>query len=349
MADVFCNHCGHRNPPGRQLLLVVRRAARARRRATDHDHVRTGRRRRRRPTTRSRSTSTSCPPASGMLVVDAGPERRARGSPLDEDVVTAGRHPDSDIFLDDITVSRRHAEIAATAERLRGRATSARSTAPTSTGSGSRRRRCTDGDELQIGKFKLRLPRRAGGVSAADGRPRPPVHRRGPEPPPGRVPDVTISKIRFLESQGLLDPERTPSGYRKFYDADIERLRWILRQQRENFLPLKVIKDRLEEAPPAAGRRPPDEPAGDRPSGRRRPVAGEGAGRRRSGWPTRPESPPPGRRRSSPPSAPAPAAAAPRPTAPTSGAAARPRLEPARRRADRRSASPGPSWRRPAA
>ncbi len=59
-------------------------------------------------------------------------------------------------------------------------------------------------------------------------------------------PDVTISKIRFLESQGLLDPERTASGYRKFYPADIERLRWILRQQRENFLPLKVIKDRLE-------------------------------------------------------------------------------------------------------
>jgi len=62
-------------------------------------------------------------------------------------------------------------------------------------------------------------------------------------------PDVTISKIRFLESQGLIDPERTPSGYRKFYDADIDRLRWILRQQRENFLPLKVIKDRLDEVP----------------------------------------------------------------------------------------------------
>ena len=58
-------------------------------------------------------------------------------------------------------------------------------------------------------------------------------------------PDITISKIRFLESQGLLDPERTPSGYRKFYDADIDRLRWILRQQREHFLPLKVIKGRL--------------------------------------------------------------------------------------------------------
>ncbi|HET9729035.1 MAG TPA: MerR family transcriptional regulator [Acidimicrobiia bacterium] len=59
--------------------------------------------------------------------------------------------------------------------------------------------------------------------------------------------DVTISKIRFLESQGLIDPERTPSGYRKFYPADVERLRFILREQRENFLPLKVIKDRLDE------------------------------------------------------------------------------------------------------
>ena len=58
-------------------------------------------------------------------------------------------------------------------------------------------------------------------------------------------PDLTISKIRFLESQGLLDPERTPSGYRKFYDQDVDRLRWILRQQREQYLPLKVIKGRL--------------------------------------------------------------------------------------------------------
>src|SRR3954463_16310282 len=67
----------------------------------------------------------------------------------------------------------------------------------------------------------------------------------------GEFPDVTISKIRFLESQGLIDPERTPSGYRKFYEGDIDRLRWILVQQREHFLPLKVIKDRL--ADPEAG------------------------------------------------------------------------------------------------
>jgi DNA-binding transcriptional MerR regulator len=66
-------------------------------------------------------------------------------------------------------------------------------------------------------------------------------------------PDITISKIRFLESQGLVDPERTPSGYRKFYPADVERLRFILRQQREHFLPLKVIKDRLDEVDRAGG------------------------------------------------------------------------------------------------
>jgi DNA-binding transcriptional MerR regulator len=59
-------------------------------------------------------------------------------------------------------------------------------------------------------------------------------------------PDVTISKIRFLESQGLIEPERTASGYRKFYDTDIELLRCILREQKDNFLPLRVIKDRLD-------------------------------------------------------------------------------------------------------
>ncbi|MEX0875301.1 MAG: MerR family transcriptional regulator [Actinomycetota bacterium] len=61
-------------------------------------------------------------------------------------------------------------------------------------------------------------------------------------------PDVTVSKIRFLESEGLIEPERTSSGYRKFTDSDIERLRFILRLQREHFLPLKVIRERLDES-----------------------------------------------------------------------------------------------------
>ena len=74
-------------------------------------------------------------------------------------------------------------------------------------------------------------------------------------------PDVTISKIRFLESQGLIEPERTPSGYRKFYEHDVDLLRAILHEQKENFLPLKVIRDRIEsgtiETDPTGGRTPP--------------------------------------------------------------------------------------------
>jgi DNA-binding transcriptional MerR regulator len=58
-------------------------------------------------------------------------------------------------------------------------------------------------------------------------------------------PDITISKIRFLEAEGLIEPERTPSGYRKFYGHDVERLKAILRMQRDEYLPLKVIKERL--------------------------------------------------------------------------------------------------------
>nr|WP_280263971.1 MerR family transcriptional regulator [Nocardia wallacei] len=59
-------------------------------------------------------------------------------------------------------------------------------------------------------------------------------------------PDITISKIRFLESEGLISPERTPSGYRRFSVADVERLRFILTAQRDQYLPLKVIKEQLE-------------------------------------------------------------------------------------------------------
>jgi DNA-binding transcriptional MerR regulator len=59
-------------------------------------------------------------------------------------------------------------------------------------------------------------------------------------------PDVTISKIRFLEAEGLIDPQRTPSGYRKFTSVDLERLRYVLLAQRDAYLPLKVIKENLD-------------------------------------------------------------------------------------------------------
>jgi DNA-binding transcriptional MerR regulator len=58
-------------------------------------------------------------------------------------------------------------------------------------------------------------------------------------------PDITISKIRFLEDQGLVQPDRTPSGYRKFSGSDVARLRYVLSQQRDHYLPLRVIKEQL--------------------------------------------------------------------------------------------------------
>jgi DNA-binding transcriptional MerR regulator len=78
----------------------------------------------------------------------------------------------------------------------------------------------------------------------------------------GDFPDVTISKIRYLESEQLVHPQRTPSGYRKFSLADVARLRYVLAAQRDQYLPLRVIKeqlDALDRGAPAAGA----EPGGD--------------------------------------------------------------------------------------
>ena len=58
-------------------------------------------------------------------------------------------------------------------------------------------------------------------------------------------PDLTVSKVRFLEAQGLVTPGRSPSGYRMFTDDDVDRLRYVLSEQRDHFLPLKVIKSKL--------------------------------------------------------------------------------------------------------
>jgi DNA-binding transcriptional MerR regulator len=67
-------------------------------------------------------------------------------------------------------------------------------------------------------------------------------------------PDISISKIRYLEDEGLLQPRRTQGGYRLFSEADLERLQRILRLQRDEFLPLRVIKDELD-APGATERK----------------------------------------------------------------------------------------------
>lgn len=79
-------------------------------------------------------------------------------------------------------------------------------------------------------------------------------------------PEVTVSKIRFLEAEGLVEPRRSPSGYRKFDIGDVERLGYVLRMQRDHYLPLKVIREHLaalargEQPPLPVQRRDPPEP-----------------------------------------------------------------------------------------
>lgn len=97
-------------------------------------------------------------------------------------------------------------------------------------------------------------------------------------------PDISISKIRFLESEGLVAPERAPSGYRRYAESDIDRLRYILRMQRDHYLPLKVIRENLAlmdrgieppsiETPSAIAANPaPATPEPTAPTGKRRPM-----------------------------------------------------------------------------
>lgn len=75
-------------------------------------------------------------------------------------------------------------------------------------------------------------------------------------------PDVSISKIRFLEAEGLITPERTASGYRRFTEEDLRRLRYVLAAQRDQYLPLRVIKDHLDAID--RGLQPPDLPGAPR-------------------------------------------------------------------------------------
>src|SRR5437764_326894 len=109
------------------------------------------------------------------------------------------------------------------------------------------------------GASLVRAHRRS--LSAVPGRPWRSCAGRGMRAAPGRAylgigavlallraefPDVSVSKIRFLEHEGLIQPARSPSRYRKFAPADVERLRYILTAQRDQYLPLRVIKDQLD-------------------------------------------------------------------------------------------------------
>ena len=268
----FCSQCGTRlvTPTSRDpARRGSRRASRPRRSPSGSAATRS------RPRTDSsapstRPRSTRCPPGTRCSSCSAAPASGSRFL-LDADVVDAGRHPDSEIFLDDVTVSRRHAEFHRTGDTF----------TVSDVGQPQRHLRQPRPDRLGRSSPTATRSRSAStawcsspGTRAADGvRPLTPAAsgRAGAAPRArmniGQVlerlrpdfPGITIPKIRFLEDKGLIKPERTPAGYRKFSHDDVERLRYVLRMQRDHYLPLKVIGEHLDaidrglEPPPIEG------------------------------------------------------------------------------------------------
>ena len=152
MTDVFCNQCGHRNPQNANFCSSCGAALEPERK--DETATLTAVEAVVDPSDDDVSFSLDeLPEGAGLLVVKRGPGAGSRFT-LDTDVTLAGRHPDSDIFLDDITVSRRHAEIIRSGEGYQVR------DAGSLNGTYVNRERIeeaplTNGDELQIGAFKL--------------------------------------------------------------------------------------------------------------------------------------------------------------------------------------------------
>jgi DNA-binding transcriptional MerR regulator len=144
---------------------------------------------------------------------------------------------------------------------------------------------------------KAPSPGGGGGGEAAPGR------REPRDPPTGTMSigevlailkpefaDITVSKIRFLEGAGLVQPDRSASGYRKFSDDDVARLRFVLRAQRDQYLPLRVIRQRLADLEQVGGRHARGGPAGGEAAAqapaRQPPAAGAGTpGPATTPWP----------------------------------------------------------------
>ncbi len=161
---------------------------------------------------------------------------------LDRPRLCVGRDPQSDIFLNDMTVSRTHAVLTIDGGVV------------TVTDSGSLNgtyvngtlvdsARLNSGDVVQIGTFQMAFYEGQGSRSMSSrdyltiGEV---VQRLQPA-----YPDLSISKVRFLEEEGLITPERTAGGYRKFAASDVTRIEMILRLQRDHFFPLAVIREKL--------------------------------------------------------------------------------------------------------
>ena len=179
------------------------------------------------------------------LVVRAGGGRAGESFKPVGERTRIGRSPDCEIFLDDVTVSRNHAVLIERDGGVRGRGPGlaerdVREPQAHRVRAARRRRRAADrqvpDDVHRMTTAARRQPQREKLLRIGE------VVRRLVE----EFPDISISKIRYLEDEGLMAPRRTQGGYRLFSEDDLERLKTILRMQREEFLPLRVIKDELD-------------------------------------------------------------------------------------------------------
>lgn len=152
MPDVFCNQCGHRNPGNSNFCSSC--GATLDVRGEDHTITLSTADEIADPADEVAIALDDLPADYGMLVVKRGPGSGSRFV-LDEDVVEAGRHPDSDIFLDDVTVSRRHAEIVRTDDGYVLRDVGSLNGTYLNRERIEHDQALANGDELQIGLFKL--------------------------------------------------------------------------------------------------------------------------------------------------------------------------------------------------
>ncbi len=190
------------------------------------------------------------------LVVRSGGGRAGEHFVPQEKRTTIGRSPDCDIFLDDVTVSRTHALILRNDGKfviedqgsLNGRSSTGAVSTPRRSPTATRSRSASTASRSC--KAPTGAPTELGGMT-----PPPTAERAASRPTAAALraaavlreefPDISISKIRYLEDQGLLAPRRTAGRYRLFGEDDVDRLRTILRLQRDEFLPLRVIRQEL--------------------------------------------------------------------------------------------------------
>jgi hypothetical protein len=152
VAEVFCNQCGHRNPGNSNFCSSCGAALDVR--GEDHTITLTATEEGSDPSGDVTISMDEIPAGMGVLLVKRGPGAGSRFV-LDQMVVSAGRHPESDIFLDDVTVSRRHAEVIREGEQYIVRDVGSLNGTYVNRERIEDRARLKNGDELQVGRFKL--------------------------------------------------------------------------------------------------------------------------------------------------------------------------------------------------